>query len=64
MSSQARKLADLLADDGTVKVAPTIFEQASVPATGFKLGDFWYDTDDDIMSVCIEVDTILQWKEI
>ena len=62
--SLARKLADLLDNDGTVKASPTTFRQADAPSTGFKLGDMWYDTIDDIMSVCIEVDSILQWKEI
>jgi hypothetical protein len=43
---------------------PKVFNQAAIPSSGFNLGDFWYDTEDDIMSVCIEVGSTLQWKEV
>lgn len=62
--SKASQLAELLSDDGTVKTAPTVFNSTTLPTTGFKLGDLWYDTDDDEMSVCILVDGELQWKGV
>lgn len=62
--SKARLIADLLADDGTVKVAPTTFEQDTVPTSGYKLGDLWYDPEDAVMAVCIKVEDELQWKEL
>jgi len=62
--SKAMQLADLLTDEGTVKTAPTVIRSTTLPTTGFKLGDLWYDTDDDEMSVCIEINGDLQWKGV
>lgn len=62
--SKARNIADLLAGDGTVKSSPVTLNQTSLPTSGFKLGDLWYDTDDDIMSIAVDVDDTLQWKEV
>ncbi len=62
--SKARNLADLLSDGTVVNGVPRIIESTTLPTTGFKLGDFWYDTEDALMSVCVEVDSLLQWKEI
>ncbi len=62
--SNAMKLAELLAEDGSVKDVPKVINSTTSPTTGFKLGDLWYDTDDDIMSVCIDVSGNLEWKEV
>jgi|LWDU01.1.fsa_nt_gi hypothetical protein len=64
--SKARDIANLLSTDGdgTIATAPRIISQTTLPTSNFKLGDVWYDTNDDEMSICISVDGNLQWKEI
>jgi len=40
---------------------PKVFQQTTAPTSGMIVGDFWYDTDDDIMSVCGNIGGVLQW---
>jgi len=40
---------------------PKTFKQATPPLTGHGVGDFWYDTDDDITSMCVIANGTLQW---
>lgn len=69
--SKARDIANLISESGTIDSAnhPVVFKVNSTSKTvsspyGNKLGDFWYDPDTAIMSICIEVGGLLQWKEL
>jgi hypothetical protein len=40
---------------------PKVFNQTTAPTSGFVIGDIWYDTDDDIVSIAGSVSGSLQW---